>query len=144
MLSRIRRMFVWSVVLGLGAFPAVSRGESVPNDRRLPKGTVAYMTVRNMTEFRAKFGQTMMGQMMADQALQPLINSIQGKLSDSLEKFQRDSGFSVSELLSIPEGEMTMSVTLGPNAGQFALTALMAGRALTLAGAVPRWLSSKP
>lgn len=125
MLSRIRRMFVWSVVLGLGVIPAVSRGESVPNDRRLPKGTVAYMTVRNMTEFRAKFGQTMMGQMMADQALQPLINSIQGKLSDSLEKFQRDSGFSVSELLSIPEGETTISVTLGPNAGQFALTALM-------------------
>ncbi|MFN7806097.1 MAG: hypothetical protein ACK5TO_18935 [Planctomycetaceae bacterium] len=125
MLARIRWMFVWTVVLGLGMFPAVGRGESAPNDKRLPKGTVAYMSIRNMTEFRTKFGQTMMGQMLADPAMQPLINSIQGKLADSLEKLQRETGFSVSELLSIPEGETTLSVTLGPNAGQFALTTLM-------------------
>jgi hypothetical protein len=125
MLARIRWMIVWSVFLGLGMYPGPSWGESVPNDKRLPKGTVAYVTVRNMTEFRTKFGQTMMGQMLGDQALQPLINSMQGKLAEQLEKFQRESGFSVSELMSIPEGEMTISVTLGPNAGQFALTTLM-------------------
>lgn len=125
MLARIRWMIVWSVFLGLGMLPGPSRGESVPNDKRLPKGTVAYVTVRNMTEFRSKFGQTMLGQMLGDQAMQPLINSIQGKLAEELEKFQRESGFSVSELMSIPDGEMTISVTLGPNAGQFALTTLM-------------------
>jgi hypothetical protein len=125
MLARIRWMFVWSVVLGLGVLPASSRGESVPNDKRLPKGTVAYVTLRNMTEFRTKFGQTMLGQMLADQAMQPLIKNIQEKLSEGLETFQRESGFSVTELMSIPEGEVTLSVTLGPNAGQFALTTLM-------------------
>jgi len=125
MLARIRSIALWSVFFGLGLLPALGMAQSVPSDRRLPKGTVAFLTIRNMSEFKTRFGQTMMGQMMADPALQPLLNSIQGKMADSLEKMQRETGFSLGELLSIPEGEMTMSVTLGPNAGQFALTALM-------------------
>ncbi|HBH51148.1 MAG TPA: hypothetical protein DDY91_04560 [Planctomycetaceae bacterium] len=125
MLARIRLMALWGVFLGWGMLPALSWAESVPSDRRLPKGTVAFLTIRNMSEFKTRFGQTMMGQMLGDPALQPLINSIQGKMSESLEQLQRQTGFSLGELMSIPEGEMTMSVTLGPNAGQFAMTTLM-------------------
>lgn len=99
--------------------------ENAPNVRRLPQGTVAFFTIRNVAEFKKRFGESMFGRMLHDPALQPFLNEVHGKLAEGIQHFESEAGFGVDELLSVPQGEVSVGVTLGPTAGQFGMIAFV-------------------
>ncbi len=121
MSARIRFHTLWIFSALVLSFPALCSAEEVADARRLPKGTVAYFSIRNMAEFRSGFNQSMFGQMLHDPAMQPFLGELHSKVADGLKHFESEAGFTVDELLSVPQGELSFAVTLGPNAGQFAL-----------------------
>ncbi|MCY2965172.1 MAG: hypothetical protein NT069_16315 [Planctomycetota bacterium] len=125
MSARIRFHALWILSALVLSFPAFSSAEEVADARRLPKGTVAYFSIRNMAEFRSGFNQSMFGQMLHDPAMQPFLGELHGKVAEGLKHFESEAGFSVEELLSVPQGELSLAVTLGPNAGQFALVTFL-------------------
>ncbi|RPI84371.1 MAG: hypothetical protein EHM42_07570, partial [Planctomycetaceae bacterium] len=118
------RWLICLAVLTVGTGLARAQ-DNAPNVRRLPKNTVAYFSVRSVADFKARFGESMYGRMLRDPALHPIIEEVHGKLSDGLKQFESEAGFSMEELMSVPQGEMSVAVTLGPNAGQFAVAAFV-------------------
>src|SRR5437763_1240885 len=43
--------------------------ERVPSDRRLPKNVVAYLSLRDVADFKSQWPKTLFGQMVSDDAL---------------------------------------------------------------------------
>ena len=124
MVIRLREVLFLTTLTTVALFATLvsQAAESVANPRRLPKNTVALATVRSLADFRAQFGQTSMARMLEDPAMKPFLEDLQSKLNDQGEQVRSALGMSLEELANIPTGEVTLAVTLGPNAGQFAAT----------------------
>jgi len=100
-------------VLSTGSTAAFADA-AVPGDRRLPKNVVAYLSVRNVQEFKSQWSHTQCGRMIADDALQSFRNDFVKQVTEAAHELCDDLGMSLSELLSIPQGEVTLAATVQP------------------------------
>jgi hypothetical protein len=98
--------FLLASVCGLAA-PAVAADSM---DKALPASTILYVRVADVSQFRAAFGESHLGRLLADPAMQPLKEKISGMLEEGDEQLKQTLGVNIAELLDLPRGEVTLAV----------------------------------
>lgn len=76
----------------------------------LPKDTFFYASVTNAPEMADKFMETGFGQMMRDEKLQPVMQQLFGELEKIASPVTDELGLSITDMLLIPRGEITVAV----------------------------------
>jgi hypothetical protein len=87
-----------------------------PLSETLPDSTLAYVEIAHFAQLREKFDQTQFGQMLKDEAMKPLIEEIESKLAEGNNEVKAELGFSLSEILDIPQGRIAVGVVPTPGA----------------------------
>ena len=90
------------LAMGQGAFA----DEPIPSERRLPKNVVAYLSLRDVAEFKSQWSKTLFGQMVDDDALADFRADLLKHFNEASEKIESQLGLGLSDLLSIPHGEI--------------------------------------
>jgi hypothetical protein len=97
--------------LGLAAFSAlVSTGRAADPEKAMPDSTLFFLKVKNVAELRESFKQTGFGQLLADPAMKPLKEDSAVRIEQSSKELKAKLGVSISELLSLPQGVVTIGV----------------------------------
>ncbi len=81
-----------------------------PASRLLPERTVVYLSVSNVPELTRRFQNTSLGRMSRDPQVQPLVAHLYGTLVDAVAKFRDRIELGLPDLLSLPQGELTVAV----------------------------------
>lgn len=93
---------------------ASPQSESIPErpttEFILPETTVALVQIPNFRDALEKMRQTAGGQMMADQSIAPLVDGLWEEAETSYEDVKDKVGLELSDLTSLPAGEMTFAV----------------------------------
>ena len=76
----------------------------------LPETTVALVQVSNFRDALEKLKESSMGRMAADEAIAPLIDGLWKELETVYGEVQEDVGLELSDLTSLPDGEITFAV----------------------------------
>ena len=76
----------------------------------LPETTVALVQVSNFRDALEKLKESSMGRMAADEAIAPLIDGLWEELETVYGEVQEDVGLELSDLTSLPDGEITFAV----------------------------------
>jgi len=112
------RLFLASLVLVL-TFPSYAvfaspQAESIPerpkSEMILPETTVALLQVPNFREALEKLQETNAGQMWADESISSLVDGLWEEAELSYEDVQENVGLELSDLTSLPDGEITFAV----------------------------------
>jgi hypothetical protein len=116
MKMRIRN---WETLLAAGLILlVVARGsfadEAIPSDKRLPKNVVAYVSVKNVREFKSQWAKTLFGQMLEDAALADFRSDVVKQFEEASQQVSEHLGMSLSELLAIPQGEVAVAGVVRP------------------------------
>lgn len=119
MFLRFRAVTLWLVTAIMFVSSGVAFAQEAPNDRRVPSQTPFFMTIKDVAQFKDKLGQTSLGKLFRDPGMQPFLQEIHSKIADVTKMFESETGMSVEELASIPQGEITIALVIGPNPGQF-------------------------
>ena len=106
-LSRVILGGAASVGLLLAPAPVHAGG---PSEKALPANTFLYFKIDNAAKLRKEFSGSQLGRMVADPAMEPLKADIKTKLEDSSSKVKEVLGVSVEELLSLPQGPITLAM----------------------------------
>lgn len=101
-----------------------AEGARPPGTRLLPEKTVAYVSVTHVPELTRRFQNTSLGRMSRDPQVQPLLAQLYGTLADAVAKFRDRIELGLPELLSLPQGELTVAV-VGQEQGPPALVVLL-------------------
>jgi hypothetical protein len=136
--SRFGSLWTWvgaAVALALGT-PAPGWAARPPASKLLPDKTVFYLSVSDARDMARRFQNTALGRMSQDPQLQPLLKQLYGSAADFIGGFKEHLGLSLPELLSIPQGEITVALVApeeGPPVGVLLLdTGSQVGIARTL------------
>jgi hypothetical protein len=105
------RMRIGATLLAIGlAILATCRSgradESVPSERRLPKNVVAYASLHDVADLKSQWVKTLFGQMVNDDALADFRADVVKHFTEKSEEFEAEFGIGLSDLLSIPHGEI--------------------------------------
>ena len=76
----------------------------------LPETTVALVQVPNFRDALEKLKESSMGRMAADEAVTPLIDGLWEEAETAYGEVQEDVGLELSDLTSLPDGEITFAV----------------------------------
>ncbi|MBI3462434.1 MAG: DUF3352 domain-containing protein [Planctomycetes bacterium] len=98
---------VCSVLCGLGE---TAQAQRPPAHALLPRSTVAYFSIANAPDLRDRLFRTTMGRMSQDPQLKPLVDDLYGSAVVALAAVQDRLGVSITELLNLPQGELTLAV----------------------------------
>lgn len=101
-----------------------AEGARPPGTRLLPEKTVAYVSVTHVPELTRRFQNTSLGRMSRDPQVQPLLAQLYGTVADAVAKFRDRIELGLPELLSLPQGELTVAV-VGQEQGPPALVVLL-------------------
>src|SRR4051812_7245701 len=93
----------WLSLAGLSLLAAPSSA-AAPSEKSLPSSTFAFFKVNNAADLRQAFGQSQMGQLLADPAMKPLKEDFTSKLADTNAKLKDKIGVTLNELLDLPQG----------------------------------------
>ena len=88
--------------------------EPIPSERRLPKNVVAYMSLRDVADFKSQWTKTLFGQMVNDDALADFRADVLKQFNEASEKAEAEIGIGLSDLLSIPHGEIAAAGVVLP------------------------------
>lgn len=110
--------FLWLAQL------AVSAGEPVASDRRLPSDVTAYVTIPSVSELKARWQNTSFGHLIADQSLGGFLRDLEEAIKPVSKELQAELGVTLDDLLSIPNGELSIAV-LQPAGGKPSLVGLL-------------------
>lgn len=100
------------LVLTLASGPVVSHAQApaAPVANQVPATTVAFIQADNAAALRQAFKASQYGQLLADPALDALKKSFREKLAKGAEEFQAKLGLSLEELISLPQGPVSVAV----------------------------------
>ena len=116
----MNRLWLRSSVLLLCLFQFVTTSKLVradddaPGEKLLPKDTLAFFTIADVPEFRQKWDKSSVGQMLHDPQLKPFLDDVQKKIDDASKNMENETGVSISDLLELPQGELTVAVMEKP------------------------------
>lgn len=114
-------------VLGLTmvfAPPGLARAARPAGYKLLPASTVACLRVADVQELVSKFQETSIGRIAREQQFRPLLAQLYGSADEAFEPTEDRIGLSLSELLALPQGELTLAV-VEPEEGRPAVVMLM-------------------
>ncbi|MBI3860899.1 MAG: hypothetical protein HY290_03285, partial [Planctomycetia bacterium] len=106
-----------AAVLFLVAARGAIAEEAIPGDKRLPKNVVAYMSLKNVNEFKTQWPKTLFGQMLSDDSLAELRGDFLKQFEQSSQEVRERIGLGLAELLAIPQGEVTVAGVILPSGG---------------------------
>src|SRR5262245_27466111 len=101
----------WFAVLACGR--AGLADEAVSSEKRLPKNVLAYVSLRNVADFKAQWAKSLFGQLERDEALVDFRSEIEKQFAESSKQLEDQLGLSLAELLSIPHGEIAAAAVVG-------------------------------
>ncbi len=76
----------------------------------LPSSTLAYVRVHDSREFVDKFNSSALGQIIADEQMKPLVGELYGAVVAEFAAAEAELGLSLTQLLTIPRGEVCFAV----------------------------------
>ena len=76
--------------------------EQVPCDRRLPKNVLAFVSLRNVSDFKSEWSKTLFAQLERDEALADFRADVEKQPAEASQQLEDQIGLSLGELLSIP------------------------------------------
>ena len=94
---------------GLLSAPATARAADA-GEKALPASTFAYLKFENVAKLRAAFSSSQMGRLLADPAIEPLKKDVLDQLEDADKKVREKLGVSINELLTLPQGPITIAL----------------------------------
>jgi len=98
-----------AALAGLLSTPATSLAAGAA-EKALPDSTFAYLKIENAAKLRQGFNASQLGQLTADPALAPLKGDIRAQLEEPSKKLRETLGVTLDELLTLPQG--TISIAL--------------------------------
>lgn len=75
-----------------------------------PEETVAFLTIADAQDLKARFQESAFGQMSQDPQLKPLMDDLYGMLSKAFQTIEGEVGASLDEISNIPQGEFAVGV----------------------------------
>ncbi len=106
-------LFILAVVVA--SRPAVAA--DVPAPKRLPPRVVAYFSVPNVTELKKRFEQSQFGLMVKDPAMADFVADVKVAFANASKDVQAQGGFTLTDLLTIPNGNVTIAALIGGRQG---------------------------
>lgn len=106
------------------ALPPLARAERPPAPELFPKGTLAYVRVRDAQQLAENFQQTALGKMSREDKIRPLIADLYGSAAEAFTQVEDEVGVSLDEILAIPQGEMVFGL-VAPRTGRPVLVVLI-------------------
>ncbi len=113
-----------AVAVALAARPAWT-AEKAANDRLLPPNTYLYVTVPNVGELKSRFEKSHTGQLLKDPKLQDFLEDLRKKFAEFGDEFQKSIGLKLSDVLAIPDGEVSVAVLLPTDAKKLAVAVIL-------------------
>jgi hypothetical protein len=92
--------------------------------RLLPKTTVAYVSIPDLPAATQRFMQTSTGRMSQDPQLKPLLKEVYASAAQLVGTLKDRIGLSLSEILAIPQGQITVAL-VAPDEAEPALVAIL-------------------
>lgn len=80
------------------------------SDTLLPKSTKGYVSVARAAEFQERWDKTQIGQMLADEVMQPFIEDARNQLRDKYPALKDKLGIDLDDLEGMSAGEMSLSI----------------------------------
>ncbi len=113
LLSKFRRIVLSGVsLLALVLAPVLHAEdeESVSSDRLLPPGVLLHVRISDMTDLKERLPKTGFGKMYADESMDKVRATIEEYFNKESEDASKELGFPLSDLLNLPEGEVTLAI----------------------------------
>ncbi len=104
------KAFIW---IGLAAIIAPAHAFAVPAPKDLlPKDTLGFITIPDVSTAKARFAETAMGQLWQDPAMKPFRKHLQERLSSRFVKpFETKWDVELGEYLDLLQGQITLALT---------------------------------
>src|SRR5262245_11457117 len=106
----------------------LSADEPVSAERRVPRDTVAFFSVRNVAELRTQWALTLLGKLGQDDAVSDLRTAIGAQLEEASRRIEEHLGLGLADLLNIPQGELAVAVSADQNSKLAVVVLLDFGR----------------
>ena len=87
--------------------------EAILCEKRLPKNVLAYVSLRNIADFKEQWSKTLYGKAGQDEALADFKSEILKQIGEASKEIEEQLGLSLSELLEIPHGEVAAAALAG-------------------------------
>ena len=113
-----------AVAVALASRPAWA-AEKAPNDRLLPPNTYLYVTVPNVGDLKTRFGASHFGQLLQDPKLKDFMGDLHKKFAQFGDEFEKNVGLKLSDVLAIPDGEVSLAVLLPTDAKKLAVAVIL-------------------
>lgn len=78
-----------------------------------PKNTLAYLSAPDTRVLAERFQQTALGQMVQDPQMKPLVSQSYAAVVEAAKPLEERLGLNLTELLSLPQGEVAIAVVPG-------------------------------
>lgn len=115
--SRMLHLMLPLAVIAAGV--PVQGQDVVLSDQVLPRDTYLHMTIKSVEEAKRQFTESPYGQLINDPALQDfraeVENALSGPVGKVVAEVEAELGMSVNDILSIPSGEVSMSIAATGN-----------------------------
>jgi hypothetical protein len=111
-LSLVAILASWLALLAAPASPeaVAAEGGRPRADKLLPEKTAVAITVADVPELAKRFLGTSIGRMSQDPQLQPYVKHVYGSVVEAVAKFQDRIELGLPEILSLPQGELTVAI----------------------------------
>jgi hypothetical protein len=83
--------------------------------RLLPEKTLAMVSVPNVQELARKFMNTNLGRITQDPQMKPFIETLYGSFGELIESAKDKIGLSLTEIVALPQGEITLALVATPD-----------------------------
>lgn len=88
---------------------------AAPFEKSLPKDAVVLVNIPNVTELKAKIGETNYAEMLHDEAMKPFVDNLTGEVTLLLDTAEQITNISVPEIFALPTGQVSVAVKLNPD-----------------------------
>ena len=103
------------VLLGQGLLDAGRlRADDVAAEQRLPPGVLGFFSVPDVVDMKDRLMESSFGQMLQDDSLTEFKAQFQDKWDDASKDLEEKLGVSMSDLLGLADGEVTLAVLQPP------------------------------
>lgn len=106
----LRLAFTGCLVLSGLSIAAPQTRAAAPPENVLPDSTFLFVKINNAANLRESFQQSQFGQLWNDSALKPWRDSISERLDDSSKSLKEKVGVTITELIELPQGAVSMAL----------------------------------
>jgi hypothetical protein len=97
------------IALAAWCRPALA-DETIPCEKRLPKNVLAYVSLRNIADFKEQWSKTLYGKAGNDPSLAEFRDELVKQIAEGSKQLEDQLGLSLSDLAEIPHGEIAAAV----------------------------------